>query len=209
MASRYLEILATPEVRAAQLRFYGREAGLPSAGPAPGVDPLGEDEMNFIRSRDSFYLASHSSSGWPYVQHRGGEVGFLKVLAPGCLGFADFRGNRQLITTGHAAADDRVSLLLMDYPGRRRLKILGRLRVLDAREDAELLAVLAGEERRAVTERLCVVEVVSFDWNCPKYIKPRFTAAEVEEVLAPLRARIRDLETALLRAGAAPPTGEG
>lgn len=194
MAGRYLEVMFTPPVQAAQQRFQGRALALP---PQPERDPLGEDEIGFIRERDSFYMATVSPTGWPYVQHRGGAPGFLRVLDPSRLAFADNRGNRQMISTGHVAADDRVSLLLMDYPQRLRLKILGRATVLDAREHPEQVEALAEPGVRRITERLFLIDVVSFDWNCPKYITPRYTAAEVEASVAGLRTRIRELEAAL------------
>lgn len=194
MAGRYLETLFTPAVLAEQQRYYGRAQVVP---PQPSVDPLGEDEVAFIGERDSFYLSSVSPTGWPYVQHRGGEAGFLRVLEPKQLAFADYKGNRQMISTGHVAAGGRVALFLMDYPQRIRLKILGHATVLDAREHPERVAELAGPTAGRITERLFLIDVVSFDWNCPKYITPRFTAAEVEASVAGLRARIRELETAL------------
>ncbi len=199
MAGRYLEVMFTPPVLEAQRHAHGGAAVVP---PQPVVDPLGEDEAAFIRERDSFYLATVSPTGWSYLQHRGGEAGFLRVLGPGRLGFADYQGNRQLISTGHLGADDRVSLFLMDYPQRTRLKIIGHASVLDAREHPELVAALAGPKERRITERLFLIDVVSFDWNCPKHITPRYTAAEVNASVAGLHARIRELEAALAaRAG--------
>ena len=194
MAGRYLEVMFTPPVREAQRQYYERAQALP---PQPERNPLGDDEIDFIRARDSFYLASVSPTGWPYVQHRGGTAGFLRVLDPHRLAFADYKGNRQMLTTGHVAADDRVSLFLMDYPQRQRLKIIGRAKVLDARGHPELVESLSDAQTRPITERLFVIDVVSFDWNCPKYITPRYTAAEVEVSVAGLRARIRELEAAL------------
>jgi uncharacterized protein len=194
MAGCYLEVMFTPPVQAAQQRFQGRALALP---PQPERDPLDEDEIGFIRERDSFYMATVSPTGWPYVQHRGGAPGFLRVLDPSRLAFADYRGNRQMISTGHVAADDRVSLFLMDYPQRLRLKILGRATVLDAREHPDQVEALAEPGVRRITERLFLIDVVSFDWNCPKYITPRYTAAEVEASVAGLRTRIRELEAAL------------
>jgi hypothetical protein len=129
------------------------------------------------------------------MQHRGGPAGFLKVLDPQTLGFADFKGNRQLAITGNLAASDRVALFLMDYPRRERLKILGHARVLDAREHSDLAEQLTPTpELRGKVERSFLVNVVSFDWNCPQHITPRFTAAEVEAVVAPLTRRIAELE---------------
>lgn len=190
-----MRTVLTPDVRAAQERTYGRHQ---TVGDGTQLDPLTADEVDFIARRDSFYLASTNSDGWPYVQHRGGPPGFLKVLGPHRLGFADFKGNRQLITTGNLAGDDRVALFLMDYPRRERLKILGHGRFVDAREDAGLTKrVSPSPELRGKIERVCLIETTSFDWNCPQYITPRYTAAEIAEVVAPLKARIAELEAAL------------
>ena len=148
--------------------------------------------------RDSFYMATTNSDGWPYIQHRGGPAGFLRVLGPHQLGFADFKGNRQMLTTGNLDGNDRVALFLMDYPNRERLRILGHAKVLDAREHPALADQLTPTpEMRSKIERLFLIEVMSFDWNCPQYITPRFTEAEVETHIAPLKARIAELETQL------------
>ena len=163
-----------------------------------GEDPLGADEQAFIAERDSFYMATVTSDGWPYVQHRGGPAGFLKVLDPQTLGFADLKGNRQLLSTGNVAASDRVSLFLMDYPRRERLKLLGRARVLDARQNHDLADQLSpAPSLRGKVERLFLIDVISFDWNCPQHITPRYTEAEVEEAVAPLKRRIAELEAKL------------
>ncbi len=195
MAQRFFELAFTPGVRAAQRHYYGREGSGPPT--ASGDDRLGPKEASFIGTRDSFYLASVSETGWPYVQHRGGPRGFLKVLSPSELAFADTKGNRQMLTTGNLAASDRVSLFLMDYPARERLKLLGHASVIDAREHLDLAAAVAPAELASATERIFLIRVVAYDWNCPKYITPRYTAAEVDEVIAPLRARIEELEAAL------------
>ncbi len=194
MANRYKQTLFTPSVQAAQEHYFGRRAAV---GSAAEPDPLTDDERAFIEARDSFYMATISQNGWPYVQHRGGQPGFLRVLGLTQLAFADYRGNRQLLSTGNLAANDRVSLFLMDYPARQRLKILGHARVEDARQHPELLNQLAEPEVRGIVERLVLIDVLSFDWNCPKYITPRYTAAEVEEVVAPLKQRIAQLEARL------------
>lgn len=194
MAGKFLELAFTPAVRSAQAKYFGRAQNLP---PQPERDALTDDEMQFIRSRDSFYLATVSETGWPYVQHRGGPPGFLHVASPTQLAFADYTGNRQLLSTGNLTANDRVCLFLMDYPQRTRLKILGHARVVDARERPELATQFAEPETGGIVERVFLVEVVSYDWNCPKYITPRYTVAEVEEAVAPLRARIAELESQL------------
>ncbi len=203
MAERFLETYLTPAVLAAQRAAYGRALVVQGS---PARDPLGPDEAGFVAARDSFYVASVNADGWPYVQHRGGPPGFLTVLDPHTLAFADLRGNRQLITAGNLVGDDRVALLLMDYPARTRLKLNGRARIVEAAADPALAARLAppgpttGPKRHV--ERLVVIDVLSFDWNCPAWITPRYTTAEVEEVVGPLRARVAELERLLAERGA-------
>lgn len=201
MARKFLATLVTPAVLREQERYYGRSRPVTGSDP---VDPLGPREAEFIAERDSFYMASVGEAGWPYVQHRGGPAGFLRVVSPTTLAFADYGGNRQLVTTGNLATDDRVSLILMDYAHRRRLKILGHARVAGAREHPELLAGLPVEDGAEV-ERVVVVEVVSFDWNCPQHITQRFTAAEVEAAVAPLRRELERLQRIVAAGGSAAP----
>lgn len=192
MATRYLETYFTPEVQAAQAHYYGRSA-VPPTQSAP--DTLGAEETGFILRRDSFYMATVTSTGWPYLQHRGGPAGFLKVIDAHTLAFADFKGNRQLVSTGNLATNNRVALFFMDYPARERLKILGHVRVLDARGHAGLADGLAPKpDLRGKIERLFLIDVISFDWNCPQYITPRFTEEEVRAVVDPLKQRIAELE---------------
>jgi predicted pyridoxine 5'-phosphate oxidase superfamily flavin-nucleotide-binding protein len=176
MVGRYLENHFTPQVLEAQEHYYGRSQHVP---PQPERDLLTDEEMNFIAQRDSFYLATVSSNGWPYIQHRGGPRGFLKVIEPNVLAFADYRGNRQLLSTGNLAGNDRAAMFLMDYPRRERLKIMGHARVLDAREDPAIVAQLADPAELKIVERIFRVEVVSFNWNCSKYITPRYTEEEL------------------------------
>jgi len=194
MASRFLDLTLTPDVKAAQARYYGRSLALP---PTSERDRLGSDEVAFIEMMDSFYIASVSQDGWPYIQHRGGPKGFLKVLGPSELGFADFKGNRQLLTTGNLSRDGRICLFLMSYPLRSRLKILGRAELLDAKEDPVLARALVPPGREGATERLFRIQVEGFDWNCPQHITRRFTEAEVEDAIRPLHLRIAALEAEL------------
>ncbi|MGE0645308.1 MAG: pyridoxamine 5'-phosphate oxidase family protein [Nitrospira sp.] len=194
MAGKYLQMTMTESVRSAQQQYFGRALTITDV---PDRDPLGDAEVRFIADRDSFYLASVSEQGWPYVQHRGGPKGFLKVLDPITLAFADYRGNRQLLSTGNFHANDRVALFLMDYKNRARLKILGYARVEDIRNNAALADRLVQEDSRNKVERVITIEVVSYDWNCPKYITPRYSLAEVEEAMAPLKSRIAELEAQL------------
>ena len=193
MPYKFLGTLATPSVRAAQEANGSRELWQRFDGDRAS-DRFTENEIAFIEARDSFYLASVSESGWPYVQHRGGPTGFLKVLDETTLGFADFRGNRQYISLGNISADDRVALILMDYPNRARLKILAHMetRELDAAPDLASRLALPGY--RGKPERALLLHLETFDWNCPQHITPRFTAAEIETAVSPLRTRIAALE---------------
>jgi predicted pyridoxine 5'-phosphate oxidase superfamily flavin-nucleotide-binding protein len=203
MADKYLELMVTPAVARAQEEYFGHAPDVRGERPR---DVLTADEQSFIAERDSFYLATVSENGWPYVQHRGGPPGFLRVLNSSTLAFADYKGNRQMLSTGNLSVNDRVSLFLMDYPQRTRLKILGHARVEDARAHRDLVPQFATQAIQRIVERIFFIDVVSFDWNCPKYITPRYTAAEVETAVAPLRRRISELE-AELAAGTKGATG--
>lgn len=195
MAHRFSEIMFTPTVKALQAQSGSRDAYRRFEEPdAPARDRLGEQEARFITARDSFYMASVSETGWPYVQHRGGPPGFLKVLGEQTIGFADFRGNRQYVSTGNLLQDDRVSLILMDYPNRRRLKILGHARIVTTDAEPERIAALELPDYRARVERGFLIRIAGFDWNCPQHITPRFTEGEVETILEPHRRRIAELE---------------
>lgn len=194
MATKYLDLMFTDAVRRAQTQYYGQAGRI---ADAPDRDPLGQAEAEFIATRDSFYMGSISESGWPYVQHRGGPAGFLRVINETTLVFADYKGNRQLLTTGNLSVNNRMALFLMDYKNRERLKILGHARIEDARAHPELTEQVADVKMRSSVERLVFIDVVSFDWNCPKYITPRYSADEVEEVAGPLRRRIAELEAEL------------
>lgn len=195
MAHAFSGIMFTPRVKAVQARQGSRGAYEPFEAPeALARDRLGAEETAFIAARDSFYIASVSETGWPYVQHRGGPPGFLSVVDAKTLAFADFRGNRQYVSVGNLLGDDRVSLILVDYPNRRRLKILGRTRLVEAAQDPDLVARLQPADYRGRAERAFFIDLVAFDWNCPQHITPRFTEREVEATVAPLRARIAQLE---------------
>lgn len=194
MAEKFLEITFTDSVLAAQENYLGRSHPVQSSAER---DPLTEEEIAFIRERDSFYMATVSETGWPYVQHRGGSVGFLHVISPVALAFSDFRGNRQLLSTGNLARNDRICLFLMDYPQRNRLKILGHARVEDARTHPDLIQRFANPETQRSVERVFLIDVVSYDWNCQKYITPRYTGDQIEIAVRPLRERIAVLESLL------------
>jgi predicted pyridoxine 5'-phosphate oxidase superfamily flavin-nucleotide-binding protein len=193
MAQGFLDIATTPSVAAAQAANGSREAMQRFAGRRQFNRFTGA-EAAFIAARDSFYLATVSETGWPYVQHRGGPAGFLKVLDEGTLAFADFSGNRQYISLGNAAANDRVALFLMDYANRTRLKIYARMEVRSLDDDPALAVLLALPGYRARPERAMLLHLEAFDWNCPQHITPRFTEAEIEAAIKPMRERLEELE---------------
>jgi predicted pyridoxine 5'-phosphate oxidase superfamily flavin-nucleotide-binding protein len=191
---RFAKIAFTPAVKDAQERMGTRRAysRIEAAGDAPDV--LGEDEATFLAERDSFYMASVSESGWPYIQHRGGPKGFVRVLDEHTLGFADYRGNRQYISVGNVSKDDRVALIFVDYPNRARLKVLAHAFLLTKEDAPETLAKLVVPGYDARVERGFMLKVEGFDWNCPQHITQRFTEDEVRATVAPLLARLEALE---------------
>lgn len=194
MTQHYRDTLFGPEVRAAQARL-----GSMGDPPGPGTttpDRLTEDEAAFITARDSFYLSTAGANGWPYLQHRGGPAGFVQVLDPGRLAFVDFRGNRQYISLGNLAASAKAGLFFMDYANRARLKLLGRVRAEPLSFAPELVAAL-DDTLRARAERIMLIEVEAFDWNCPQYIEPRFSSAEIAPAIHRLQSRIAELEAAV------------
>lgn len=179
MSHQFAKIMFTDGVKATQSDFGSREKQerfIELAGPN---DTLGETEAAFIAARDTFYMATVNEAGWPYVQHRGGPTGFLRVLGARRLVYADFRGNTQLVSMGNSRGNDRVSLILMDYPNRRRLKVLGHLRYESAEmASGEDLEAVALPGYRARIERIVHIDVVAFDWNCPQHIARRYTEQE-------------------------------
>lgn len=166
-------IAYTPAVQDAQ-RHY---AGLPQEVISEPVQ-FGDAERSFIEDRDGFYLATVNSDGWPYVQFRGGPRGLLRVLDGTTIGWADFRGNRQYVSVGNLADSDRISLILMDYGRRRRLKLFARASVVDAENDPDLAERLTIPGYRGRVERCVTAKVVAFDWNCPQHITPRWSKEE-------------------------------
>lgn len=193
------DIAFTDHVKAEQEARGSREMyqGM-TARPAP--DGFGDREAAFISMRDSFYMATVSEDGWPYIQHRGGPRGFLKLLSPMQLGFADYRGNRQYVSVGNLQTDKRVSLFLMDYPNRARLKLLGNANVQEADANPDLASKLGIEDQGKV-ERLFTIDIEAFDWNCPQFITPRFTEAERAASLSPMVDELQTLrqENAFLK----------
>ena len=195
---RYDDIMFTDAVKALQEADGSAEMYARSYGAR--THALSADEVAFITSRTSFYMATVSETGWPYIQHRGGPAGFLKVLDDHTLGFADYRGNRQHISEGNLADDNRVSLFLMDYPRKARMKLQGRATFQAAAEASDLATRLAVEGQGRV-ERVVTIALEAFDWNCPQFITPRFDASEIAQLVGPemdkQAARIAELEAEL------------
>ena len=197
MARRYTELAFTPGVKETQAGYGTREVARRMESANVEDWHLSERETEFIAERDSFYVASVLENGWPYVQHRGGPKGFLRVLDERTLGFADYQGNRQYVTVGSVRRDDRVALFFMDYPGRRRLKLMARAEVVEVSDRPELLEQLADADYPARVERFILLHVEAFDWNCPQHITPRFTGAEMAPDLQRLHDRVAELEAKL------------
>jgi predicted pyridoxine 5'-phosphate oxidase superfamily flavin-nucleotide-binding protein len=193
MPHAYTKIMFTDGVKAAQTRYGTREN---NEGFEEGPEIrrlLTQREAEFIESRDSFYQATVNEDGWPYMQHRGGPAGFLKVLSPTELGYADFRGNLQYISIGNLSTNDRVSIFFMDYANKRRLKLLGRARIDN---NPELLKRLVVPEYKAKVERGMIIQVEAYDWNCPQHITPRYSIEELRpkiEALVEENRRLKQL----------------
>ena len=193
MSYGFMNIALTPSVRAAQAAMGADHLWQDFKGHRE-FDRFTHNEAAFIAERDSFYMASVSETGWPYVQHRGGPRGFLKMVDDRTLAFADYRGNRQYISTGNLAADDRACLFLMDYAGRARLKVYVRVEQVALDADPALTDLVTVPGYKAKIERIFRIRLESFDWNCPQHITPRFTEDEVNEAMRPLRDRLGALE---------------
>ncbi|MBL4756953.1 MAG: pyridoxamine 5'-phosphate oxidase family protein [Rhizobiales bacterium] len=194
MARAFAEIAFTTSVRAHQARMGSADgyAGFLNRDTERG-NVLGSKEQEFIAARDGFYQATVSETDWPYVQFRGGPIGFLKILSPTSIAYADFRGNRQYVSVGNLLKNDRVSMILMDYPNRRRLKIWGRARLIETADEPDIAAQLHDASYRAKPERAVIIDVAAFDWNCPQHIPVRLTAEELQPHLADLHSEIERL----------------
>ena len=193
MAYGFLDIALTPSVQAAQAAM-GSERVWQNFQGHRAFDRFTPDAAAFIAARDSFYMATVSETGWPYIQHRGGPAGFLKIVDDKTLAFADYRGNRQYISVGNLAADSRAALFLMDYPARTRLKIYAHVETLALDADPALSALVTAQAGKAKPERILRLRLEAFDWNCPQHITPRFTEAEIAPAVQSLRERLAELE---------------
>ena len=196
MPRNFGSLVFTPLVKALQEQHGSRRqyARLEASDSSPGR--LGPEESAFIADRDTFYMATLGSTGWPYIQHRGGPKGFLKVIDESTIAFADFLGNKQYISTGNLLSDNRAALILMDYPRQLRLKILGRVEIFegDQAHTDDWIGKVRDPQYKATIERVYVIRVEAFDWNCQQHIIPRYTAEEIREALAPAEKRMHELE---------------
>ncbi len=204
MSRAYSDITFTPAVRDMQTRMGSRANYAPFDVDPDRHDRLTEREAAFIEARDGFYQASAGETGWPYVQFRGGPAGFVKVLNPQTIAYADFRGNVQYISTGNLAQDGRLSIILMDYANRRRLKLLGRAQLIDAADDPALIERLRMPDYGAKIERAVLIGIEGYDWNCPQHITRRFTEAEVAHATRALHEELRLARAELARLKALP-----
>jgi predicted pyridoxine 5'-phosphate oxidase superfamily flavin-nucleotide-binding protein len=196
MRRKFTEIAFTPEVKAAQTQYGTREIYEKFVQQGITEDLLTAQEIEFIQARDSFYLGTVGSNGYPYIQFRGGATGFLRIIDDRTLGFADFKGNLQYISVGNLLESDRVFLFLMDYAHRRRLKIWGRAKVID---DVSLLSELAVSNYSAEIERGIIITIEAMSWNCPQHIPLKYSEAEVKTKTDPLEGRIKELEAKLAK----------
>ncbi|MBD3664246.1 pyridoxamine 5'-phosphate oxidase family protein [Sulfitobacter aestuariivivens] len=193
----YADIMFTAQVEAEQ-DAIGAKGAYARRYDAKHDEPLGEQERSFLTSRTSIYIATVNSDGWPYIQHRGGPLGFLKVLDDRTIGFADYRGNRQLITKGNLAGDDRVSVFAMDYARKARLKLQGYATLVNAADAQEMVEDLQTEGQGRI-ERVMTIRIAAFDWNCPQFITPRFDTQEMTALVGPELSRL-ETENAELKA---------
>jgi predicted pyridoxine 5'-phosphate oxidase superfamily flavin-nucleotide-binding protein len=197
----FLDVAITPSVRAVQEEIGSDRLFVDFKGNRQ-FDQFTQNEVAFIEDRDSFYIASVSETGWPYVQHRGGPKGFLRVIDEKTFAFADYRGNRQYISTGNFAANDRACLFLIDYPRKARLKIYAHVEKIALDTDPALTDLLTDPSYNAKFERIFRFRLQNFDWNCQQHITPRFTEQEIAQAIHPLREHLARLEAenAMLRA---------
>ena len=193
MAKNFAEIAFTDAVKKLQEK-QGSRKGYERMEKFNVIDGLTEGEMSFVQNRDSFYLASIGVKEFPYVQHRGGPKGFLKVLDSKRLGFIDFAGNKQYVSVGNMATNTNVSLIMIDYPTRTRLKIVARAEVIELKDNPELYESLDFNDYKFRAERMMIFHIEAYDWNCPQHIIPRYTVDEINEAFLPQKEYTKRLE---------------
>jgi predicted pyridoxine 5'-phosphate oxidase superfamily flavin-nucleotide-binding protein len=193
MAKNFAEIAFTEAVKKLQEK-HGSRKSYERMEKFSTVDGLTSNETTFIQNRDSFYLASIGVKEFPYIQHRGGPKGFLKVLDSKRVGFIDFTGNKQYVSVGNIATNNNVSLIMIDYPSRTRLKIFAKAEVVELKDNQELYDKLNLENYKFRPERMMVFHIEAYDWNCPQHIKPRYTVDEINDAFLPQQDYIAKLE---------------
>lgn len=193
MAKNFATIAFSDAVKTLQEQ-HGSRKGYERMEKFNVIDGLSENEMNFISNRDSFYLASIGEKNFPYIQHRGGPKGFVKVLDKHTIGFIDFSGNKQYISVGNFATNNNVALMMMDYPARARLKIFAKAEIIELKDNPELLSQLDLEDYQFRPERMMLFHIEAYDWNCPQHITPRFTVEEIQIAFKPQLDFISKLE---------------
>lgn len=196
MAKNYAELAFTSAVKLMQKKM-GSRANYARMEKYSYFDGLTINEIQFIAQRDSFYLASVGENNFPYIQHRGGSEGFLKVLNPNQIGFIDFIGNKQYITIGNMTTNNNIALIMVDYPSRTRLKIFAKARIVELNENPELYNLLDLSEYKFRPERMIVMDIEAYDWNCPQHITPRYTIEEINDVFLSQREYVQKLEEEL------------
>jgi uncharacterized protein len=194
VAHNFGSLVFTPTIKALQERHGSRRQYARMEESGASREHLGPAEKEFLAERDSFYIASVGSTGWPYIQHRGGPAGFLKVIDDNTIAFANFGGNKQYISSGNLATDNRVALIFVDYPHQARLKLLGRAEILEGEPAKEWIDRVRHPEYKAAVESVYVIHIEAFDWNCPQHIVPRFTAEQIQDAIAPVEKRMQELE---------------
>ncbi|MES2809724.1 MAG: pyridoxamine 5'-phosphate oxidase family protein [Bacteroidota bacterium] len=157
-------------------------------------DGLTDNEVGFIENQDHFYMASYGESGYPYIQHRGGPKGFIHVLDRHTVAFVDFSGNKQYISAGNIQTNPNVSLIMISYPHKARLKLYAKARVVQIADEPGLFDELDPTGYKHKPERMMVLDIQAYDWNCPQHITPRYTTEEIEQAFAPQKQRLGDLE---------------
>ena len=192
MASNYQSIAFGEETKKLQEK-YGSRSTYARVEQTSFYDGLTENETAFINERDGFYIASNGHDGYPYIQYRGGPAGFLRVIDNNTLGFLDFRGNKQYISTGNVKEDDKVALMIMDYARKARLKIYAKAEIIESGTDEVLEEKLAMPGYNAKPERIIKLHVQAYDWNCPQHIVQRFTIPEIEDAFAAQKDYIKEL----------------
>lgn len=193
MAKNFAAIAFTDAVKAMQEKL-GSRVSYARMEKDVYVDGLTENEIDFIFQRNSFYMATIGENNFPYIQHRGGPKGFLKVLDAKRIGLIDFRGNMQYISAGNISANNNVALIMIDYPARARLKILAKAEIVELKDDPALYDLLAPEDYKFKSERMMIFNIEAFDWNCPQHITPRYTVEEIQEAFAGQQEHISKLE---------------